>query len=270
MKPTLRWILFVSGLSVCFPTGGRLDLLAQNAPNATLANNNNAVPERQVTIPADLPGTPPRVVRWINPTDLASLQNVLTSASLLNNSNPRKYEISPFNNPMTQGPSAVLASTEIVPVMTVFSQTGSGIASDALAVRLEDKATPPVPEANENAPLASGNSQFSAVTLNDGITELSDQEDLENAGISGPFEQAFKIFPNPAREYVLVRIIKQLNAPFQVLVMSDNGTCMQELRCSQGKAGDEWFVNTEDLLPGVYFFRINNGTSVLVRKVFIL
>lgn len=234
MKPTLRWILFLSSLLVCFPMGCRPELHAQNAPTAILADIGNAAPERQVTIPADLPGTPQRLASRSNPTDLASLQNDLTSSSYLNKSNLRKYKMA------------------------------------RLAANREEKATPPVPELNEKATVVLGQGQFSAVTLNDCLSELSDQEDLEHAGISGPAEQAFKIFPNPGRAYVQVRILRQLNAPFQVLVMSDNGTCMQELRCSQGNAGDDWFVNTEDLIAGVYFLRVKSGTSTMIRKVYIL
>lgn len=272
MKPTLRWILFVSGLSVCFPIGGQPELHAQNAPTATLAAIGNAAPERQVTIQADLPGTPQRIASWTNQTDLASLKNVLTPPSLLNKSNLRKYKIAPFNNHKNQGPSAISALTEIMPVTAnpEFSMTGLQMASDALAVNRDEKATLPVTETNEEAAMASRIGQFSVVTLNDCKSELSEQEELENSGLPKPAEQSFKIFPNPVREYVLVRILRQLNAPFQVLVMAENGACMQELRCSQGNAGDQWFVNTEDLHAGVYFLRVNSGTSTLVKRVYIL
>ncbi|MES2556838.1 MAG: MopE-related protein [Bacteroidota bacterium] len=98
--------------------------------------------------------------------------------------------------------------------------------------------------------------------LGNSIDENCDGTD-GNLGLTDATIATFNVFPNPGTSAVTITLNGSWNSTVTVTILSVDGKTVQT---STGSSNGAVIVNTTQLLPSVYFVRVNDGTHTSVAR----
>lgn len=104
------------------------------------------------------------------------------------------------------------------------------------------------------------------------ITNTSATIKLNNAVITGindlNFDATFNIFPNPAKDYVNVKLQNEANANCKIQIVNSIGQIAQEIDLGSDSEITR-NISVSNLNSGIYIVKTTLGDKVSVRKLII-
>jgi len=91
---------------------------------------------------------------------------------------------------------------------------------------------------------------------------------LDNLGIDDPVnELAFSVYPNPATNNIVVELNSNTLSDYNMSILDLVGKEILSEQISAGKGTNTHKINVSELSKGIYFIRIENGSSSYVQKL---
>jgi glutamine cyclotransferase len=100
-------------------------------------------------------------------------------------------------------------------------------------------------------------------------TDLVYQMDVGVLGLGEDHEIAFNLFPNPAKDYILINNLPGLVADGEITIVDLQG----KVRATYDHSfipGRQVRLSIEGLGPGIYFIRISNGNAISTERLVVL
>lgn len=77
------------------------------------------------------------------------------------------------------------------------------------------------------------------------------------------------VYPNPADEFVYLNISSNINAQFNMLVLSSDGKLVHERILDVVEGDNQFIFQTSTFASGIYFVQLNDGIHYFARKIVI-
>lgn len=225
-----------------------------------------------LTVQVDLTGTPPWSFTMTNGSNSFSLSNIYISPYLINTSDPGLYNVTTVQDLNCFGNSMGSAGIVVnpVPPTPFISLNGYILSSDIVIGNQWFKDGQVILNANGQTYLATENGQYlDVVTLNGCLSDSSNRINLITTNNETFQDHPFQLYPNPARDFVILKTDKRFDIYPGLDIITCNGTQVRDLKIEKGASENEWTIKTSTLLPGLYVLRIFDGFSMHVSKLLI-
>ena len=180
-----------------------------------------------------------------------------------------------INGPTLINPGTTNVIYNITPLQNIVNYAWSvpfgatitnGINSNSITVNYLAEAVSGYITVNGIDKCGSGPASSLAVTVNNipvGIDSYQDPGHFTDA------DNGFLIYPNPAKDYFILKSEKPLSGSLILTVFSSTGGLLKKIRMGTGNIKNEYLVDVTGLATGIYFILIETDPGHVLKKLII-
>lgn len=255
-------------------SSGSTTLLVNQLPTAIISGGDTLCDDGSVTeLRIDLTGVPPWSFIYTNGINSTTVNDQMISPYLFSTSDPGVYTLLNVNDENCNGTATGAATVIVNPVPSspTITLSGTTLISDAPSGNQWYRNSVLIPGASAQTytPVENG-IYYDIVTWNGCSSDSSNNIDVTVTNLEKHMGSAYQIFPNPAKDYFIIRSSAPVDKDMKLTFFSNDGIPIRECEVNAELKQNEFLIDIRNLSPGFYFLMIYNGDKGVIQKLVIL
>ncbi len=255
-------------------SSGSTNLIIDQLPAAAISGGDSLCEDGSMTIiRIDLTGIPPWSFIYSNGLTSTTINNQINTPYLIVTSDPGIYTVLSINDENCYGTTYGAAPVRVfpIPVAPIITQTGSILFSNSSSGNQWYRNLVAIYGATNQSYTPTENGQYYAiVTLNGCSSDSSNNLDVTIINTENYLFSNFHIFPNPAKDILLIKTSGPPDEFINVKIFSSYGRFLKNYEFTGGPLFNEYRIDIRNFDGGVYLLMIENGRKNIIQKLIIL